>query len=143
MTKSPQQVAEEFIEANKEANASKIASLFSEDYSSHHPQNPERNFRGREQVRKNQELVYAHVKIETLKVNVLKITPSQDSVVIEAAFSAEKKNDQSQIQELMIWSFDIDENGLIKKARTYMFSLDETKTNEKGGIEQYLSGLLQ
>ena len=141
MTRSPEEIAHEFIEANKALDSKKISSLFAEDYESVHPTNPERNFKGRDQVKKNQDLVYENIKKDSLKVTVLKITPSKDSVVIEACFSAERQNDGTLINEVMIWSFDVS-NGMIKRGRVYMLSLDKQKTDEQGGIEQYLKNIV-
>jgi ketosteroid isomerase-like protein len=74
-------LVERLLEATNEHNPDRVAACFTLDYRSEAPAHPARSFTGRDQVRRNQEKIFAFVP--DLAVELLRSTVDGDTVWTE------------------------------------------------------------
>lgn len=114
---------ERIVEAENSHDADKVAALITEDYRSETPTHPERNFTGREQVRKNWQAVFENTP--DLSAELVRSTIDGDTLWTEWHLTGTQTDGtELDMRGVAIWEV---EDGLLQRARIYMEPVEKAE----------------
>jgi ketosteroid isomerase-like protein len=117
----PQAMVDRLLQATNDHDIETLVACFAEDYENTTPVHPARGFRGREQVRRNWEQIFANVS--DLRAEVLDCVVDGESAWTEWRMTG-TRNDGSRHEMQGVIVFDV-RDGVAQLARFYLEPVDD------------------
>lgn len=116
------ELIERIVEAENSHDADRVAALVAEDYRSETPTHPERNFTGREQVRRNWQAVFESTP--DFSADLLRSTADGDTLWTEWHLTGTQTDGtELDMRGVAIWGV---EDGLLQWGRIYTEPVERT-----------------
>jgi ketosteroid isomerase-like protein len=128
-------VIDRLVSATNEHDIERLVECFSEDYRNETPAHPARGFRGRAQVRRNWEQIFAFVP--DIRVDVIRSGVDGDAVWTEWEMRGTRKDGKSHWMRGVI-VFGVD-GAAIHWARFYLEPVDESDATADDAIRQQVA----
>jgi ketosteroid isomerase-like protein len=123
------------VQATNQHDLESVAACFSEDYTNETPAHPTRGFRGRAQVRRNWEQIFAFVP--DISVEVVRSAVEADTVWTEWEMRGTRRDGKSHLTRGVI-VFGVG-GGVIDWARFYLEPVDESDSTVGDTIRQQMA----
>jgi ketosteroid isomerase-like protein len=130
--KGSQAVIERLVLATNEHDLDALVGCFSDDYENETPAHPARGFRGRAQVRRNWEQIFALVP--DIRAEVVRSASAADTIWTEWEMRGTRRDGKPHWMRGVI-VFGVGEDA-IRWARFYLEPVDESDTTADGAIRQ-------
>ena len=115
------ELLERIVEAENSHDADRVAALVAEDYRSETPAHPERNFTGREQVRRNWRALFESTP--DFGAELLDSTVDGDTLWTEWRMTGTRTDGtELDMRGVAVWEV---EDGLLQRGRIYLEPVDE------------------
>ncbi len=125
-------MVDRLVGATNEHDLEALVACFADDYANATPAHPARGFRGREQVRKNWEAIFAFVP--DLRAEVLASSTDGDTVWTEWEMTGTRGDGSAHLMRGVI-IFGVD-GGLARWARFYLEPVDEDSANVDDAVRE-------
>jgi ketosteroid isomerase-like protein len=132
--KGSQAVIDRLVLATNEHDLDALVGCFSDDYENETPAHPARGFRGRAQVRRNWEQIFAFVP--DIRAEVLRRATADDSAWTEWEMRGTRRDGKPHWMRGVI-VFGVSDEA-IRWARFYLEPVDESDTTVDGAIRQQM-----
>jgi uncharacterized protein (TIGR02246 family) len=120
-------LVERLVKATNDHDVDAVAACFAEDYENATPVHPARSFRGRDQVRKNWEQIFAFVP--DIRADVVRVVVDGDTAWTEWEMTGTRKDGTAhQMRGVILF---IAGGGVVQSARFYLEPVDEAS----GGVD--------
>lgn len=117
----PQEMVDRLVRATNEHDIEAMVACFAEDYENETPAHPTRRFRGREQVRRNWEQIFAFVP--DVQAEVLAGATEGDTAWTEWSMTGTRRDGTAHLMRGVI--IFVVRDGLAQSARFYLEPVDE------------------
>ena len=122
------------VRATNQHDLEALVGCFSEDYENETPVHPARGFRGRAQVRRNWEQIFAFVP--DIKVEVVRSAAIADTVWTEWEMRGTRRDEQSHwLRGVIVFGVS---NDAIRSARFYLETVDDGAATVDDAIRQQM-----
>ncbi len=117
---NPQQMVDRLLQATNDHDLEALVACFAEDYENETPVHPARGFRGRAQVRRNWEQIFAFVP--DLRAEVIRTAVDDDVIWTEWEMTGTRRDDSAHCTRGTV-IFGVD-RGVAQWARFYLEPVD-------------------